>query len=181
MVEDLITIRKSSTVKRFHVERTIQEYSVGFHTHNVLTIIHYLASLNNVPRVSMLDLFICGLYHDAHEQYTGDLPANFKWGNKDLEEILEQIEKNWEIDNLPREFTISKSVVMQSRKLRTIFKQSDLLELGFFIKDEMDMGNKNLEPVMQRVITSSININEKTRLIGIVEIVNYLYGEKAYE
>ena len=176
-IEDwLIKVRASSHIERFHNTVTHKNYSVGFHTYNAMTIAYYLLCMNGVDEREGFHLLVYTMMHDAHESYTGDIPANFKWNHPDIMHKLEAIEEDWEKVHLPDNFVHAKSKVFTNRTLTHIFKQADILELGFFIKDEIDMGNKRLEETMHLVLNSSLEKQSVNELRGVYEIINYLRG-----
>lgn len=64
-----LRIREAGKVMRCHVIPHVGEYSVGFHTWGMLTLLDLLH-----PRPT-LNLFRAILYHDLAERHTGDMPG----------------------------------------------------------------------------------------------------------
>ena len=87
-------IRDGGQVKRCHTVPNFQgHYDVAQHTFNVVGIL--------ICCVGMLTnrLIKAAMFHDLHEQVTGDIPAPTKWANPKLVEALTEIEQRFDQEN----------------------------------------------------------------------------------
>lgn len=143
MIEQIEIYRKGLSVERLHTIRHVIPYSNGHHSANAALIAHELCKKNN------LDSHSCILYmlmHDVAEHYVGDVPADVKVENPDLKFALGEIERRWEVVNLP-------DLPDLHIQEKYICKVSDLIELGMHCMDEIKMGNRNVNPVLDNVVT----------------------------
>lgn len=168
------TIRDSSYIKRFHNTVTHSPYNVGFHTYNAMVIAHHLLMLNKTDRVSSYYALSYLMVHDVHELYTGDIPGDFKWQNEQITSMLKEVEDKWEKENLPKYFYEYKSFIQNKEELCLLLKQSDLLELAFFISDEILLGNKRIRVKLELVLDTSKRMNRKLTLKGVRELINFI-------
>ncbi len=82
------------------------------------------------------------LNHDMAELATGDVPATTKWNHPLLAEHLSVAEEQWELDH---------NIVTNEDDHR-LLKTADMLELVFFARDQLMLGNKNAHRLHQRGI-----------------------------
>lgn len=132
--------REAAAIRRCHTLRIIGEYSVGEHTFNMLSMLRILK-----PDASS-NLIWAIVEHDLPERLTGDIPSPVKWyGAIDREKLrdLEQqiIEELMGTDH-------GKAITQEED---TWLKGLDILELYLFCKDQIYMGNMNLERMRSRI------------------------------
>ena len=149
-INRLITYRKGLRVERFHTVPHITSYSNGHHSANAALIAHDLCLLNDIDSK---DLIIYMLMHDVAEQYVGDVPANAKIDNPYLKEAMGVAETYWEGQYLPNVPGLSKQEACLARV-------SDLAELGMYCLEELDMGNSNVLPTIDKVVEYLLPISE---------------------
>jgi 5'-deoxynucleotidase YfbR-like HD superfamily hydrolase len=77
-LSQLMKVREASRVKRYAVDPIIGEDTVGHHSQGVAVLmIIFLEDLSK-------ELLKAAITHDMAERWCGDLPAPFKWANKDF-------------------------------------------------------------------------------------------------
>ena len=139
----LTELRNSGAVRRCHVLRTIGEHNVAEHSWNVAILVNLITSWR--PTLSMLQW---ALVHDAPEMETGDVPAPVKWEHPEIEERLRAIEHRW-FEDMQVPGRIWSDLPGGERML---VKFCDSAELGFWVVDQMRMGNSNLHEMYERIV-----------------------------
>ena len=135
--EKIYNTRMAGRIRRLHIRpMNGEEQSVAAHTWGVAMIL-----LDLFPEVSK-ETLVFALRHDVAEVCTGDVPANVKWANPELESTLEWMESEflkkmgWP-DTVPSaydEFAI---------------KVADRVELIFYCLEQIYMGNWLLYDVFE--------------------------------
>lgn len=138
--------RRGLNVTRMHTVPHIRHYDNAGHSANAALVALELCKLNGVEQTDQLDILKYMLMHDVAEQFVGDVPADVKRIEPDIKHVLDTVESNWEKKNLHNK---PKSMTMSSIG---ICKSSDLIELGMFCVEELNMGNKGVTHVLQNVI-----------------------------
>jgi 5'-deoxynucleotidase len=88
-------------IRRWGLMRNAEPENVMEHSWEVATIAHVLALIhNNVfgGNVDANEIATAGLYHDASEVITGDLPTPIKYHSKSITAAYQQIEKQAETE-----------------------------------------------------------------------------------
>jgi len=145
-LEQVKIYRRGLNVTRMHTVPHIRHYDNGGHSASAALIALELCKLNEVEPAQELDIIKYMLMHDVAEQFVGDVPADVKRIEPDIKSILDAVESNWERKNLP-----DKPLEM-SKLCSSLCKASDLIELGMFCVEELNMGNKGVTHVLQNVI-----------------------------
>lgn len=141
--------REASYVRRCHTSMHIGEYNVGFHTFNMALMLRML-----YPDCRK-ELIWAILEHDIPERLTGDIPSPAKWAGVVNRAALEQLEGEiltW----LMEENHASKLTEQERYWLLGL----DLLELFFWCKDQMALGNVHIvtiHKVLKRVFQSMMS------------------------
>lgn len=129
-------LRAAGNVKRYHTVQIIGEQTVSAHSFNVA-----MLCLAIKPDASF-DLIKAALFHDLAELETGDIPAQVKWSNQDLEVQLKIIENRFDqAHDINIELT---------REEERILKIADLLELCYFCVEQKRLGNDTILPILGR-------------------------------
>lgn len=128
-------------VKRLHVVPTIKENTVGQHTVHALRLVYYLAEKNPECRLDRCILHM--LQHDVAEQYTGDVPANFKQNHPEANQQLKHAEKQWEYAHL-QDPTLTETEA-------ALCKMADWLQLQEQCIYERQLGNQLIRPVWYNI------------------------------
>lgn len=147
-------------VRRYHTMFTIQQETVGHHSHAVACLV---LLLNPEAR---RELLMAALYHDLAEQHTGDIPSPAK-----------------------REYGIGEQVADLEMRLinaagltwpdlyeseERVLKLADLAHGALSCAREMSLGNRRMEAVFNRFMGYAKNMNlqnqEETLFDAIEEI-----------
>ena len=89
------TIARMKYINRWALMRNTREENLSEHSLDVSMIAHALCVIGNVRYGKKLDAdyaAVTGLYHDASEIITGDMPTPIKYYNQDIKEAYKSIE-----------------------------------------------------------------------------------------
>lgn len=90
------TIARMKYINRWALMRNTREENLSEHSLDVSMIAHALCIIGNVRYGKKLDAdyaAVTGLYHDASEIITGDMPTPIKYYNQDIKEAYKSIEE----------------------------------------------------------------------------------------
>lgn len=90
------TIARMKYINRWALMRNTREENLSEHSLDVSMIAHALCIIGNVRYGKTLDAdyaAVTGLYHDASEIITGDMPTPIKYYNQDIKEAYKSIEE----------------------------------------------------------------------------------------
>tara|TARA_R100001460_G_scaffold2321_3_gene7621 strand:+ start:12189 stop:12737 length:549 start_codon:yes stop_codon:yes gene_type:complete len=154
-------------IRRLHIRpMNGEEQNVAAHTWGVVMIL-----LDLFPDVSR-DAIIFALRHDVPEVVTGDIPANVKWDNAELEEALEKREKEF----LEAMGWKTKHAGVPSWDRESLYiKIADRVELLFFCLEQMYMGNWLLTDVYVNVrdkIAEDVSLLDKEYMPIIISYID---------
>lgn len=134
-------------VKRYHTMFTIQQETVGHHSHAVACLVILL------DPEARRELIMAALYHDLAEQHTGDIPSPAKreYGIGDQVADLEK-----RLINAAGLFWPNLS---ESEK--RVLKLADLAHGALSCVREMSLGNRRMEAVFHRFLgyANIMNLN----------------------
>ena len=138
MRKTLQFIINGSEVKRFHTLTTLQNETVGHHSHGVACFTLLLD-----PDASR-QLLLAALFHDLAEQYTGDIPSPAKreYGIGD------------QVDKLERRLMLDAGIVypeLNACDQRTL-KLADIAHGAVFCLREVQLGNRRMLEVHDRYV-----------------------------
>lgn len=136
--DSIASLRAGGKVKRCHTLQTITTQTVAEHSWGVAIL------LQKFFPESSKQLLLAALSHDIAEVLTGDIPADAKWMFKDLKNITEMIERQYN-EQLGIDYHLTDEE-------KHILKLCDLLELLLFCVEEIFMGNKNMIPIAHKLI-----------------------------
>ena len=128
----MIHIRKNGNVKRWHTVHTLRQQTVAEHSWGVAMICRKLWPQDSI----LMEAALC---HDLGEGYTGDIPWPAKAANYNLNDIAGDME----IVELRRLGALVDLEPLQYKSL----KIADMLELLYFVVEEMELGNRTLDNV----------------------------------
>lgn len=140
-MRDLDTLKlifKSSNVKRYHIHPVVGEQNIAHHSWRLVMLIYFTVK-NPSP-----NLIKAALLHDAAEVITGDTPYTAKKLSLDLKRALDAMEKRFYEDN---ELNIN---LFENEQL--YLKACDMLELLWFCKEQLDLGNANFTTMFDRAM-----------------------------
>ncbi len=140
MIERVKFCREGAAVTRLHTISHLSTYNNGNHTFNMLAMLRLMNPLAG------LNLVWAIIEHDMPERLTGDFPAPAKWwGLVDKDRLtLIEMEINVEVFGQDTVQTLDGSELGWLKGL-------DILELYLFCKDEIELGNKSIIVMMNRI------------------------------
>lgn len=137
--EKIYNTRMAGRIRRLHIRpMNGEEQNVAAHTWGVAMIL-----LDLFPKVSK-ETLVFTLRHDVPEVCTGDVPANVKWENPELEETLEWMERKF-LEQMGWPTNPPSSYDLYAIKI------ADRIELLFYCLEQMYMGNWLLFDVYENV------------------------------
>jgi hypothetical protein len=140
-IEVIKLMREGAAVQRCHTVPTINEYSNGHHTYNMLAMLRHLWPEAPIALVwAIVD-------HDQPERLTGDIPAPSKWFGIVDREKLDEFEHWFALHVHGFDF-----MDMLDEDLLAWFRGLDIIELYMFGRDQMHMGNRNFEVMTDRIV-----------------------------
>lgn len=138
--KSLFKLLTGANVKRYHTVLTIGEQNNGHHSLRVLLILRYLLD-GNVSQ----NLMWATVFHDLPEHSTGDIPGHVKWDNQQLEELLDNMEHKYHLDNGTYiELTKDESILLNI---------ADKLELVVYCAEQISLGNIRMKQIRDRGMT----------------------------
>lgn len=163
MRQTLDFLLAGAEVNRFHTYTTLQNETVGHHSHGVACLV-----LMMDPSASKAVL-IAALFHDLSEHRTGDIPSPAKreYG------IGEQVEK------LELRLMLEAGVIfpeLSPKDARTL-KLADIAHGALFCLREMSLGNRR----MRAVYDTYISYADKFRPVGLEKDLFNLIEEMRHE
>lgn len=125
--------RQAARVRRCHTKPYIEEYRIGGHTHNVVSLIAiaWRERFGELPRAELL---LAAQAHDKGELVTGDIPSPVK----DL--LGEQAE---EVDGRVERFLFGELDLTDTEA--AFLAAADRFELWLWCWDEIELGNRGVE------------------------------------
>ena len=149
MKTELKFILAGSDVKRYHTLLTLQNETVGHHSHGVACLVMLLN-----PRASR-KLLVAALLHDLSEHQTGDIPSPAKRAYN----IGQQVEK-LEMKLMEEAgFIFPDLAPAESRTL----KLADIAHGALFCAREINLGNSNMKIVFERYLSYAESMTPKGR------------------
>jgi len=152
MLKWIDTARDAGYVERFHTIKTVQTYNIAEHVYNSMIIAYSIADAEELEPWEAKVLIEYILIHDSPEVYTGDIPANVKWDSEQFGQVLSNMEDVWKEENLPARYRAAEHAVECHPQLKHIAEIVDKLELLHFCIVERNLGNRNMNRVIQRII-----------------------------
>lgn len=136
--------RRAGLVRRYHAQPHLVPQSVGEHTWQLLRIITTIWP--DVPRSVILYV----IYHDIAEGCTGDIPYTVKLAYPEIKKHVDTVEDH-AITNMRRSWEVPQFREPSSEE-KAFVKACELVEFAEYSWNELMMGNKYIEVVLQRVI-----------------------------
>ncbi|UDG80108.1 5'-deoxynucleotidase [Candidatus Steffania adelgidicola] len=148
-------------INRWPLMRNIHIENVSEHSLQVAFVAHVLALINNRLFGGNLNaerIAILGMYHDASEVFTGDMPTPIKYYNTQITHVYKNIEKIAQqklIDMMPEvlredfRFLIDDRYYLPEEK--SIIKQADALCAYLKCLEEISAGNTEFTPAISRL------------------------------
>ena len=141
-------------ITRWGLMRNTFSENIAEHSHQVAVLAHALALIRRdilgLPTPNPDRCAVAGLYHDASEILTGDLPTPIKYYNPDIKGAYKQVERiagNRLLDLLPPQLRGSyESLVLEDEpELLPIVKAADKLYAHIKCLEEQKAGNTEFD------------------------------------
>lgn len=137
MIDWVEMTRRGGDVVRNHTYPTLLDQTVAQHSFNMACIV-----LTVTDGEASKELLKACLFHDLHEQYTGDVPAPVKWNNETLHASLYEIQEEFDAG-----FFIKCELTPQEESLLHF---ADSLEFQIYCCEELMLGNRNIVEMYTR-------------------------------
>lgn len=144
-------LSRMKLIKRWPLMRNIQVENIQEHSLQVAMIAHHLALISNKKFGGDVDcnhVAVLGMYHDASEVITGDLPTPVKYFNEEIKQAFQAIEAQAEqslLAMLPAEFQEDYRPLLQMQHndmiCRRLVKAADTLSAYLKVIEELTAGN----------------------------------------
>ncbi len=161
-------VSRMKYIERWALMRNSRPENLSEHSLEVSMIAHALCVIGNVRYGHKLDAdkaAVIGLYHDASEIITGDMPTPVKYYNKDIKSAYKEVEKVAEehiIDKLPDDlkdeyrkifFSGADEFLTEEEKaeeayMRRLVKAADKLSALIKCIEEENSGNREFRTAM---------------------------------
>ena len=140
-------------IERWALMRNNRTETLSEHTLDVSMIAHALCVIGNVRYGRNLDAdraALIGLYHDASEIITGDMPTPVKYYNRDIRDAYKEVEHVAEkrlLEQLPEDLRAAYSEIFEGaqseedRYMRRLVKAADKLSALIKCMEETGAGN----------------------------------------
>ena len=140
-------------IERWALMRNARTETLSEHTLDVAMIAHALCVIGNVRFGRALDAdraALIGLYHDASEIITGDMPTPVKYYNRDIRDAYKEVEHVAErrlLEQLPEDLRVAYSEIFEGTQteedyyMRRLVKAADKLSALIKCMEETGAGN----------------------------------------
>lgn len=150
-------------IRRWSLMRNAIPEDVATHSWEVGTLAHVLGVIHNIQNpeqpIDPNRLAACGLYHDATEVITGDMPTPVKYHSDAMREAYKGVEARAEqelLDLLPQEMQEAFSEVLIEHTLpetyQRLLKAADRLSALLKCQAELRAGNQEFEHAEQEIL-----------------------------
>lgn len=170
MIKTLKLVQKMTEIKDiFHLSNitrysnlsTNHKQSVSDHSFNVSILTLYLYQWLELTeeQMSLKDCLVWAIIHDVPECETGDILQPMKQANPTIKSLLKGVEsKTYHRLGLPDENLFKQEV-------KLLVKMADELDVILFCQIENELGNHQLDDVIERATKSFIDYCEKLFII----------------
>jgi len=160
------TISRMKYIERWALMRNSRPENLSEHSLEVAMIAHALCTIGNVRYGKKLDsnkAALIGLYHDASEIITGDMPTPVKYYNEDLKTAYKQVEAVADtmlLHKLPDDLRPAFEEIFKSsgeedeRYMRKLVKAADKLSALIKCIEERNSGNGEFRTAEQSTLKS---------------------------
>lgn len=150
-------ISRMKYIRRWGLMRNTEPENLKEHCFSVAMIAHALGIINNVYFGGNADadrLAVLGLYHDAEETITGDMPTPVKYFSPVLRQAYGDVEEDAKkslLSMLPEELRPTYDGVMtpESEDEKRLLKAADVIDAYIKCLEEMKCGNVEFKAAAQ--------------------------------
>jgi len=147
------TLSRMKYIDRWALMRNARTETLSEHTLDVAIIAHALCIIGNVRYGRKLDAdraALIGLYHDASEIITGDMPTPVKYYNRDIRDAYKEVEHVAErrlLEQLPEDIRGAYAEIFEGtdteedKYMRRLVKAADKLSALIKCMEETGAGN----------------------------------------
>lgn len=150
------TVSRMKYINRWALMRNAREENLSEHSLEVAMIAHALCTIGNVRYGRTLDAdraALIGLYHDAPEIITGDMPTPIKYANEKIRSAYQNVEEQAQqtlLDKLPEDLRAEYEKILRTPGepdeaecyLRRLVKAADKLSALIKCMEEEQSGNQ---------------------------------------
>lgn len=145
-MRQLDVLENLSRINRYSGNPIIKEESVSDHVWSMVTLaIEFVPKMNKTCGTSwnLKDILYGINLHDIDESLYTDIPRPFKHHNARIKQAIKDTADRIMIDKLGRDFWMElKSIEDMSKPLGYLIKVFDILQAGYKMKSEIELGNK---------------------------------------
>ena len=140
-----------SAVKRFHGRKTLQTQTIADHSGRAAQLAFFLGLEFYEDYTKANEVAVFALWHDFPESLLEcDMPSHVK-SMGDIGPALKEAEQLFVERMFPDdEYLQNLMMEVVSSDNFNLMKLADLLDCGFFIKEEVDLGNKHFDEFLHR-------------------------------
>ena len=147
-------ISRMKYIERWALMRSSRPENLSEHAMEVAMIAHALCTIGNIRCGKNLNAdraAVIGLFHDASEIITGDMPTPVKYGNSDIRSAYKEVEKKAEerlLEKLPDDLKDTYRAIFfagedeSEQYLRRLVKAADKISALIKCIDEENAGNR---------------------------------------
>lgn len=150
------TVARMKYINRWALMRNAREENLSEHSLEVAMLAHALCTIGNVRYGRHLDAdhaALIGLYHDAPEIITGDMPTPVKYANERIRNAYRDVEEDAEqhlLEKLPEDLRAEYEKILctpeklpeSERYMRKLVKAADKLSALIKCMEEKSSGNQ---------------------------------------
>lgn len=167
----LATLSRMKYIERWALMRNSRPENLSEHSLEVSMIAHTLCIIGNARYGKNLNAekaALIGIYHDASEIITGDMPTPIKYYNKDIRDAFKEVEALAEkrlLAQLPDDLRPYYADIFQGTEeetyLRKLVKAADKLSALIKCIEEENSGNREFRTARVSIQSSIDNMQEE--------------------
>ena len=151
-------ISRMRYINRWGLMRNTRLENIQEHSHQVAVLAHALAVIQNRHFGGQVDpgaVAVAGLYHDASEILTGDMPTPIKYDNPDIQNAYKQVESVAEqklLSMLPEDLRPDFDAILtiSDPEIHALVKAADKLSAYLKCVEELKAGNNEFKKAKEQ-------------------------------